>query len=627
MHVTEEVGPKNASVESRLGLLIQRLERRLERAERLGRRFVRWRLTLVLTGIGSGILLYQSGRSMPADAVVALFAVGFLFLVFFHSRLKRRIDRLNRWIGIKRTHLARRRLDWRSLPNRPSEEVFSHHPYALDLDLVGTHSLIRLLDTTVSTRGRRDLTESLLFPKLDSAVLAEKQRLVRDLIPRSLLRDRILLQTGEIGAGLLDGDEVDRALRGSGPPTGLKIVLTVEAVLAFCTAVLVVLEVGFGLPRFWPLSLSVYAVIYFLYAGNLAPLFDRAQRVRGDLEVFRDLFSLLEKRVEVGAPTLEGLLAPFRLRGLRPSDLTRRLARVCDALSVKGHLLVHLGLNAALPWDLWFSSRFSVVRAEILEQFSPWMEALGRLEGAAALAQFAALHPEYVFSAPWPEEQGRPLSLGLQAQEVGHPLIPRSKRICNDLQLDGPGATALLTGSNMSGKSTFLRAVGVNVCLAQAGGPVCARHFSAPMLRVQCSLRVEDNLEEGLSTFYAEVKRLRQILEAVGQTDAPPVLFLIDEIFRGTNNRERIIGSTHYLKALVEGNGLGLVTTHDLELVGLSGQTPRVINYHFQETVSAGELVFDYRLRPGPCPTTNALRIMALEGLPVPEPNEADRRD
>jgi DNA mismatch repair ATPase MutS len=171
----------------------------------------------------------------------------------------------------------------------------------------------------------------------------------------------------------------------------------------------------------------------------------------------------------------------------------------------------------------------------------------------------------------------------------------------------------------MSGKSTFLRTVGVNLCLAQAGAPVCATTFAWSWSRLVCCIRIDDSLEAGLSFFYAEVKRLKAILDAAQDGAGPPVLFLIDEIFKGTNNRERLIGSRAYIASLASGHGFGLVTTHDLELTELEKSTPLLANAHFQETVAAGALQFDYRLRPGPCPTTNALRIMELEGLPVPE--------
>ncbi len=163
-------------------------------------------------------------------------------------------------------------------------------------------------------------------------------------------------------------------------------------------------------------------------------------------------------------------------------------------------------------------------------------------------------------------------------------------RVANDVHLKGLGSIHLITGSNMSGKSTFLRTIGINLCLAQAGGPVCARSFEWTWSRLACCIRVDDSLDAGLSFFYAEVKRLKTILDATNDIAAPPVLFLIDEIFKGTNNRERLIGSRAYITELSQGNGFGLVSTHDLELADMESVVPRLINAHFQETVSAGAL-------------------------------------
>jgi len=208
----------------------------------------------------------------------------------------------------------------------------------------------------------------------------------------------------------------------------------------------------------------------------------------------------------------------------------------------------------------------------------------------------------------------------LSAKDLAHPLIPETDRISNDLALETLGTVLLVTGSNMSGKSTFLRTLGINLCLAQAGAPVCAGFFEWTWVRLATCIRVDDSLEAGLSFFYAEVKRLKSLLDATKDRSNAPVVFLIDEIFKGTNNRERLIGSRSYISALSQGNGFGLVTTHDLELTDLDKTVPGLRNAHFQETVAAGALKFDYKLRPGPCPTTNALRIMELEGLPVPPP-------
>jgi DNA mismatch repair ATPase MutS len=204
-----------------------------------------------------------------------------------------------------------------------------------------------------------------------------------------------------------------------------------------------------------------------------------------------------------------------------------------------------------------------------------------------------------------------------RATALGHPLLPDLQKICNDFTLTELGEIALITGSNMAGKSTFLRTVGVNLALAYAGGPVDAGSLQTGLFRLFSCIKVSDSVTEGTSYFYAEVKRLKALLLALEEARALPLFFLIDEIFRGTNNRERMIGSQAYVHALVEKNGVGLISTHDLELTKLADQAARIKNYHFRDDIRNGEMVFDYILHPGPCPTTNALKIMQQAGLPV----------
>ena len=211
----------------------------------------------------------------------------------------------------------------------------------------------------------------------------------------------------------------------------------------------------------------------------------------------------------------------------------------------------------------------------------------------------------------------------LEATALGHPLLPWSTRVCNDISLQQK-PVVLLTGSNMAGKSTFLRALGLNVILAQAGAPVCAQRLVTSISKVYCAIRIDDSLEESTSYFYAEVKRLKWMLDEL-QNDSKfrpySSLFLVDEIFKGTNNKERFLGSWHVIRALLDTQGFGMVSTHDLALSKLEDAEKRIVNMHFREKVSqeTASLVFDYILRAGPCPTTNALHIMRLTGLPIPQ--------
>ena len=203
------------------------------------------------------------------------------------------------------------------------------------------------------------------------------------------------------------------------------------------------------------------------------------------------------------------------------------------------------------------------------------------------------------------------------AQNLGHPLIDKADKVGNDFEIPGLGHVGLITGSNMAGKSTFMRTVGLNQCLAYAGAPVDAQQYQTRLFRLFTCIKVSDSVADGFSYFYAEVRRLKALLEALEADDNLPLLYFIDEIFRGTNNRERLQGSQSFIRAVVGEHGYGFIATHDLALVDLAKETDKIRNYHFRDDVVVGQMHFDYILHPGPCPTTNALRIMHLAGLPV----------
>jgi DNA mismatch repair ATPase MutS len=242
-----------------------------------------------------------------------------------------------------------------------------------------------------------------------------------------------------------------------------------------------------------------------------------------------------------------------------------------------------------------------------------WLEVLGEVEALASLGSFATEHEGFA----WPELAAEPV---LEGKSVAHPLLPEDKSVGNDVTLAGSGRALVVTGSNMSGKSTLLRALGVNALLAYAGAPVCARSLRIGPSRVATSMRIEDSLEQGVSHFYAELRRLKRVLDLAHEPGRPPVLFLLDEILHGTNSRERVIGACAVVRELVAVAALGAVSTHDLGITALAKELGgKVENVHFEEQVHDGAMTFDYVLRPGIVQSSNALRLMRAVGIAVPE--------
>ena len=604
---------------------IRRLDRFLARAKQASDRFTRWRLAIFLCGAAVTVTLFHQAWYHAGNVSLALFLLIFFAVARYHTRLEEKTHRLNVWRRIKTAHVARLRLDWSGVPV-PDMPAAENHPYAADLDLIGPHSLFHLLNTCRSSNGRERLTDWILRQPPDAAAWSSRRALVQELAGLPLFRDRLALEAALVGESELDGLRIHAALQSPAGFPGLRPILAIEAILALATPVLLLASDLTGLPEYWALTLTAYAAIYLLTTSKTGPVFTRALSLHDELNKLGAVFRFLERRSYGPTPRLERLCAPLLGHRHTPSRYIRRLARVAHALSIRAHPLVHVALNLLMPWDLLFTYRLERLRHRVVAHVPQWLEMLAEIEAAASLATFAYLHPAYAWPAPLPASQDRDGSESparLTATALGHPLIPSAHRVTNDLDLRERGRILLVTGSNMSGKSTFLRTIGINTCLAQAGGPVCATAFDWSWVRMACCIRVDDSLEAGLSFFYAEVKRLKRLLDAAQSHDAPPVLFLIDEIFKGTNNRERLIGSRAYIEALATSNGFGLVTTHDLELAEMDRTIPRLANAHFQESVHGSQLRFDYKLRPGPCPTTNALRIMALEGLPVAPPGKS----
>lgn len=602
-----------------------RLDRRLEGLEKLDRRFFYARLITLIIGLVLAFAGLQAEPDWVAPAAILSGGAAFALVVALH----RRLDRVRRAfrIALRQTEdsLVRIRLDWEALPSALDVPIPAGHPFGDDLNLFGPRSLHHLLDTCQSSGGSRRLADWLLEESPLPDRSRERQELARQALARPGFRRQLALR-GALAAP--DGEHRwhDAALAKwlAAHPTGrpLNTALWVLGGLAVLDVLLFGLGAAGLLPPVWALSLAVYAWLTVYWQRGYEDTFDQAYELGKNLRRLRAIFEHLESYPFPPESGLGRLCAPFRIAHTRPSTYIRRLTWVASAAGLRHNSLVYVLINALLPWDLYFAHRLELIKRQLSEILPAWLDSLYELEAVNCLADFAARDPHMTF--PRLLLDGDPAAPLFAGRNLGHPLIAAERRVCNDFSLQHIGEIALITGSNMSGKSTFLRTVGVNLCLAHAGGPVVAADMALAPLRLFTSIQIRDSLQDGISYFYAEVKRLKALLEATLRPDQPPVLFLIDEIFRGTNNRERHVGGQAYVRTLATRRVAGLISTHDLDLVQMSNEIDTLRNLHFREDVQDGRMQFDYRLRPGPCPTTNALKIMQMEGLPVQAPEDRD---
>lgn len=585
-------------------------------------RYSHLRLTsFVLAGLASGLTLLTAGVWFWLFLTPAML-LPFAILVFRHRRVEEAIIIHEIRLGTVQGHVARMTLDWEGIPPAAPVPPNFEHPFATDLDLLGNHSLHQLMDTAVSHEGSQRLLAWLLDTDPQPARIAARHACVRELVGVPDFRDDLSLNARLAVDSSHDRWQGQRLLDwlASHPAdvTSARRVLFLLFPLALANVTLGILNAAAIVPGWWLFTWLLYAAFSLAQLRKHSTLFQDAFFLRDGLLRLSTVFRFLESNTYVDLPNLRALCAPFLGSTTRPSLQLKEVSRIVAAIGLQRNQFLWIFVNALVPWDIYAGYRMSRVSQELSLLLPEWLDVWYELEALASLANHAYLNPAATFPEIRSACTASPDSdICFAANALGHPLILESERVCNDFTVRQTGSLDIITGSNMAGKSTFLRTLGINLAMAYAGGPVIAQQMQLSIFRLFTAIRVTDSVTDGFSYFYAEVRRLKKLLTALQQEGEAPLFYLIDEIFRGTNNRERLIGSHSFVQALAGENGVGVIATHDLELVRLEEDTGGVKNYHFRDNVVDGRMVFDYKLYPGPCPTTNALKIMRLAGLPV----------
>lgn len=556
--------------------------------------------TFVAILIALGTIVWQH---LPSWTWIFFF-VGialFVALVLVHATVLQRVTDARRGERLYEHGLLRLAGKFREIPcDLPPAPP--GHPYADDLDVTGKGSLLHRLDRT-QTRAGRIVLEGLLLEAArpthadDRAQLALRQAAVRELAALPKLRERIATEL----ASDLDPTPLVKAMRSDASLPAPILFRLIGIVLPLAT-----LGCALWYPAAWYLPVAVSFVVSMLVAAKLAPLFAAAKHLP---ELVRTAGLL----VALGDHAFEGpMLAGLRSKLAAAGRVLARLRRTSGFVSARENEVFKLLIGPVLAWDVHCGLHLLAIKREGAEALAEGFEALAELESLASLAWFAAEEPGTSFP-----ELSEPGGVAFEATALAHPLLPAQRRKANDVAVSARGKLLLVTGSNMSGKSTLLRAMGLSLVLARAGAPVCATKLVLGPSHLAVSLRMRDDVGEGVSRFYAELRKLKVILDAARRsTPESSAFFLVDEILSGTNSRERAIGAKALLLALLEAGAFGVASTHDLELHALV-EDERVTICHFEEQVQDGKLTFDHLLRPGPVVSSNALRLMHEVGLDV----------
>jgi MutS domain V len=556
-------------------------------------------------GILIGVVwLYQDGR--PAAVWLGLWIALFVALLVVHEPIRRKAERARRAVDFYTRGLARVEGRWAGTGVDGLEYLNLDHPYAADLDLFGRGSMFERLCTARTRTGEAVLASWLLGPA-EPDTIAERHRAVDELRPRLDLREDLELLGAEVRAGI-DPDALAAWCAQPRAFGGWALPLAAAVLALFGTAAVIGwLFLGTG---FRPVLLVAVLDLALHVATSRrvhSVLADVDQRTH-DLLLLSELLARLE-REPFETPLLRRLRAAMEAEGTPASSRIRRLARLLNLLDARRNQFF-APFAALWQWTIFFTILIDAWRGDAGPEVARWIRAVGEFEALCALGAYAAENP----ADPYPELVSGPARY--EAEALGHPLLPESGAVRNDIELGEPTQVLIVSGSNMSGKSTLLRTVGINAVLAFAGAPVRAGNLRLSPLTIGATLRIQDSLQAGKSRFYAEITRVRQV---VGMARGPiPLLFLFDELFHGTNSHDRTVGAEAVIRGLVDGGAIGLVTTHDLSLARIAEVlAPRAVNVHFEDQLLDGQMHFDYRMRPGVVQHSNALALMRAIGLEV----------
>ncbi len=596
-----------APVADRVSEYQRRLEDRLARLKRLTTiddRISAARGFMFLGAVVAAGFWYwsENGSFRPVIGFLVLFVA----LVMVHDSVEDRLKQARRATAYWERCLRRLADRWRGDGTPGDRYCDELHLYASDLDLFGRGSLFELL-CQARTRPGEDTIAAWLREPVSAEVIRRRQQAVAELAPRVELRERLAILDAEVRDDLDQNRLIAWASEPARPISGLVRVGTV--ILAILTVAALVVLCVWNIVFPFALMLIVQSLVAVSHGRHIRRLAQTADEAASGLSILSQVLDILEQE-QFSAPLLIDIRRRLDTQGLPPSRQIARLQRLMGYLnnSLRNQVFATIAFVLGLPVHLVHA--IEVWRAEVGPHIPEWLRAVGEFEALACLAGFAYERPEQ----PFPEivETGA----RFEASEIGHPLIPRSQCVSNNVCLDERTRLILISGSNMSGKSTMLRTIGTNLVLAQAGTTVRAQRLATSVFQMGTAMRIHDSLQSGESLFYAAVSRLKSVVDV--PSNGRPLLFLFDEILQGTNSHDRLIGSEGVIRALVARGALGLVTTHDLALTEMVDRLDaKAINCHFEDSLIDGKMTFDYRIRPGVVQKSNALEIMRLMGLDV----------
>ena len=562
-----------------------------------------FRISVFVVALSLLVYFANERQAWSIAVTVVLFLLIFGGLIVLHNKALRKYAYLSALAETNNDEILRLENKLHELKEGSRFDT-AHHPYTADLDIFGRYSVFQLLNRTTTPQGQERLASWLKAPS-KREMLHKKQEAVRELAGELDWRQSFEA-TGRMNVSKKSDDFSLLHYLVQPAPVSFGVRLwAYSSILG--SLVIYILVFASILSWHWAgLALILNSIFLIALARFMNADYKRLTGIARRLSVYVDLFEMIEKSSFSSEQVVKQRQA--LLNGPQTaSEAFRSLGATLNRFDNRSNMFYQL-LNAIALLDYWLVLRAHGWFRKNGDRIAGWLDANAEIEAISSLAGFAYANPSYVF--PRLEKNG----FVFQVENMGHPLLPSNERVTNDFSISGRGLF-LITGSNMSGKSTFLRTVGVNTVLALAGAPVCASQMTVSHMQVFTSMRTQDALEENVSSFYAELQRIRQLLDLLETGE--PVLYMLDEVLKGTNSDDRHKGTEALVYQLLKKNATGFISTHDLSLSYLGDDLNEVFNYSFNNFIEGDKLIFDYKLKEGPCRSFNASQLMKNMGIEI----------
>lgn len=574
-----------------------RIEKLIENGERLNQKLSIIRLIVFLIGLTSTFVCFFYLSEYAAYFPIVLFSLTFLIITHFHNKLVQKIKQIKKYKDIHNEITARKIVDWDNITNYFIPD--SKNNLERDLNLSGDKSLLHLINISRNKFSGEKLLNNLSSEKSFPEIQLN-QKIVTELSNRSGLISKILLYGYDYKSEFYN--DFEEWLLGADDKKNILSVLLLGTYLINLT--LIVLSIFSLIDTYFIYSSILYIFVHYYYTIKTKSATKKTLIIIDEIKSFSLVFNFLS---EIKIPTtyrLNEILKVFTDKKKSMKKIFKSLKNINSVLEMRGNPVIWIPVILIFPIDFILINKLNKHRINLKDIYPQSIESYHKLTAYISLAVFKINNKEYCI--PTISESSERL---IETNEIGHPLIQKNIKINNNYSITTENGIDIITGSNMSGKSTFLRTLGVNILLAYAGSVVNASHFNCSHFKLFTCINVSDSVVDGISYFYSEVKRLYELLVIRNEAEKD-VFILIDEIFKGTNNKERLEGSQLFIKNIINSNIYGLISTHDLELAKLENDYPSIRNFHFKDTIVENKMIFDYRFLSGVCPTTNALKII-----------------